>query len=68
MGEVAGIKADFRQDAIHQDGVGPSRQSGLLGFAHLGRRHHLHGFGDLGGVFDRPDPAAYVTGARHTSI
>lgn len=40
------------------EGVGPSLHEGLLGAAQLGCGHHLHGFGDLLGIFDGGDPFA----------
>jgi len=56
---------DLAQHFIHQRGVGTARQGGLLRLAHFRGRHHLHGFGDLRGVFDRFDSAAYVARAGH---
>jgi hypothetical protein len=37
----------------------------LLGFAHLGRSHHLHGLRNLRGVANRFDPTPYVLGICH---
>ena len=52
-------------DFVHQGGIRASGQRRLLGLAHLGRRHHLHGLGDLGRVLDRLDAPAYVASAGH---
>ena len=46
---------DLGEDFVHERGVGPARQGGLLGLAHLRGGHHLHCLGDLRGVADRLD-------------
>ena len=44
---------------------GPRRDRRLLRLAHLRRRHHLHGLGDLRRAADRLDAPAKVAGAVH---
>jgi hypothetical protein len=56
------------QNPVQQISVRPPDQRGLLRLAHLGRRHHLHRLGDLGGVPDRPDASAYVAQVGHEII
>ena len=68
MLEVGDRCGDFRQHAVHQVRVGPTGHGCVLRTAHLGRRHHLHGLGDLGRVLDRLDASANVARAGHASV
>ena len=67
MRQVAGMGGHLGQHLAHERGVGPPGQCGLLGLAHLRRRHHLHRLGNLGGVLDRLDASAYVARAGHVN-
>ena len=56
---VLGVgRAEVGGDVAHLLGVGTGRAHAILRLAHLGRGHHLHGLGDLLGVFHRFDLAA----------
>jgi hypothetical protein len=68
MGDFPRLGGDFGQDLVHEARVRAAGQGGLLGFAHLGGRDHLHGLGDLGRVLDRLDAAANVARAGHGFI
>jgi hypothetical protein len=52
--------AQRRQNLAHAFGIGTGSLRCFLGTAELGRRHHLHGLGDLLGRFDRVDPVLEV--------
>jgi len=65
MLELTGSRRGGRHHLIHEGGIGPARQRGLLGLAHLGRGDHLHRLGDLRRVLDRLDAAPDVACAGH---
>jgi hypothetical protein len=52
-----GAVRNVRHDAPNVLSVGTSIRDLLLRTAHTGRRYHLHGFGNLGGVLDAPNAA-----------
>src|SRR5207244_9599884 len=54
-------------DTIEQLHERPYLNGSLLRLAHLRRRNHLHGPGDLRRVADRSDPPTDVSGAFHGS-
>src|SRR5207237_9396836 len=54
-------------DTVEQLHERPYLNGSLLGLAHLRRRNHLHGPGDLRRVADRSDPPTDVSGACHVS-
>src|SRR5262245_37322778 len=54
---------DHRADALR---IRTRRFHALLCLAHLARRHHLHGFGDLLSIFDTRDLNANFFSAGHS--
>ena len=69
MGEIAGVaRSTSASISFINVGIRPAGQRGLLRLAHLRRRHHLHGLGDLRRVLDRLDAPADVACAGHERI
>src|SRR5690606_24539797 len=56
---------DVRDDVADFLGVGPRRSHAILRLAHLARRDHFHGLGDLLRVLDARDLGADFFGSGH---
>src|SRR5215831_4208038 len=55
----------LRNELVQVLGVRPCRHDPILGTLQLGRRHHLHGVGDLLCILDTRNATTNITQTRH---